>query len=195
MNEAVEGLILCGGTGSRLGGRDKGLIPYAGRTAVECVAETLRPLCSRLLISANRNLERYEALGIGTVFADRRDGFQGPLAALEAAAGHSQAPLLLVLPCDIPEVSTDLVGRLLEALTADPQCDVVHAATGSDSHYLCAALRSACLAGVSARLDRGERAVRHWLAGLQVQRQLFTGRHAAELRNLNQPQDWPGKAP
>ncbi|HDO34129.1 MAG TPA: molybdenum cofactor guanylyltransferase MobA, partial [Chromatiales bacterium] len=61
---AITGLILAGGRARRMGGRDKGLIPLAGRPLVEHVLSALRPQVATLLISANRNLARYRRCGV-----------------------------------------------------------------------------------------------------------------------------------
>ena len=61
--ESILGLILAGGKGTRVGGADKGLLVYEGKPMVIHVAECLVPQCEKVLISANRNLERYQSFG------------------------------------------------------------------------------------------------------------------------------------
>ena len=80
----ISGLILAGGAGRRVDGRDKGLITWHGRPLIAHVAVLLRPQVGRLVISCNRNNERYAEFADETVGDTRRD-FQGPLAGLEAA--------------------------------------------------------------------------------------------------------------
>ncbi len=63
MSAAVTGVILAGGEGRRMGGADKGLQLLNGRPLVQLVLERLRPQVDVLLISANRNLERYAGFG------------------------------------------------------------------------------------------------------------------------------------
>lgn len=65
--ERITGLILAGGAARRMGGIDKGLIEIGARPLVHWVAEALRPQVSRLVISANRHLEHYAALGWAVV--------------------------------------------------------------------------------------------------------------------------------
>ena len=60
----VTGLLLAGGRGLRMGGADKGLLEHHGRTLAEAVLQRLAPQVGTVLISANRNLERYAALGL-----------------------------------------------------------------------------------------------------------------------------------
>jgi len=54
----ITGVILAGGRSTRMG-EDKGLVEVNGRPLFEHVAEKLRPHVSEILISCNRNSERY----------------------------------------------------------------------------------------------------------------------------------------
>ena len=77
----VTGLIYAGGRATRMGGVDKGLELFRGRPLIEAVIDRLKPQCVSIVISANRNLERYAAWGYPVV-RDLDDAFAGPLAAL-----------------------------------------------------------------------------------------------------------------
>jgi len=159
----TTGLVLSGGAGRRVEGRDKGLIPWRGRPLVGYVVETLRPQVERLLLSCNRNLESYRCFDAELV-TDFRDDYQGPLAGLEAATPLVASEFLVVVACDTPCLPFDLVERLLQPLdlggTDHPQ--VSYANDGKRDHYLCAALRASCLGTLPAYLDQGHRTVRHW---------------------------------
>jgi len=63
MND-VTGVILAGGRGARMGGVDKGWVMVNGKPLIVSVVERFAPQVGQLLISANRNVERYAALGI-----------------------------------------------------------------------------------------------------------------------------------
>ncbi|MCX8006157.1 MAG: NTP transferase domain-containing protein, partial [Burkholderiaceae bacterium] len=51
----VTGLILAGGRGARLGGRDKGWVDYRGRPLIVQVLARFAPQVEAVVISANRN--------------------------------------------------------------------------------------------------------------------------------------------
>ncbi|NEX16437.1 MAG: molybdenum cofactor guanylyltransferase [Halochromatium sp.] len=96
-SDQVIGLILAGGAGQRMGGKDKGLIELKGRPLVQWVAEALRPQVKGLLISANRHQERYAELGWPVIADDRpidqeasSEIYQGPLAGIAAALNWLQ---------------------------------------------------------------------------------------------------------
>ena len=110
---AITGLILAGGQGQRMGGADKGLQLFHGRPLVEHVEARLAPQVDRLLISANRNLDRYAALGHPVIQDDLPD-YPGPLAGLLSGLEACTTPWLLSAPCDTPTLAPDLAARLIE---------------------------------------------------------------------------------
>jgi molybdopterin-guanine dinucleotide biosynthesis protein A len=185
-----DGLLLSGGRGSRVGGADKGLMMTGRQSVAERTLELLRPLCRTLYISANRNLSAYRSLPNSCVISDRRD-YPGPLGGLESLAGRPVAPLLLILPNDLPLLDPAIPKILLQEITAaDSSLDLVYASDGQREHYLCACLRSRCLRGVSDALDRGNHRVSNWLEQLSTRSVTFEGSLGESLRNFNSPADW-----
>ena len=114
------GVILAGGAGSRMGGADKGLLPLSGRPLIEHGLMRLREQCGRVLIVANRNLDRYAAYA--PTVHDEGSGHAGPLAGLVAAFGflhanrHALPHGLLTVSVDCPDAPRDLTERLSTAL-------------------------------------------------------------------------------
>lgn len=121
-SERVAGLVLAGGRGSRHGGADKGWLEYQDRPLVEHALRHLRGL-EQILISANRNLDRYAALGV-PVIPDRRADYQGPLSGIESAFAACDADWLYVLPVDVLGAPGDWLARLRAkvAETGAPWC-------------------------------------------------------------------------
>lgn len=112
-------LLLSGGRGQRLGGRDKGLVEWRGRPLIDWLHAVARPITDDLIISCNRNTERYAAWADRLVQDDSPD-YQGPLAGIRAGLAAARHPHLLVLPCDAPLVDDDLLQRLLDAAGERP---------------------------------------------------------------------------
>lgn len=181
----TTGIILAGGAGRRMRGRDKGLVSWEDQPLVWHAANSLRPLVSDLLLSCNRNVERYRKI-VSHVIADNRGGFQGPLAGLEAARDRVATPLLLVSPCDMPGMPGDVFATLLQTLAGPgkPRRDAVFLRSGGRSHYLCLALRREALTGLADYLDSGQRSVRDWLATLDTG-VLVMDVPGEQLRNIN----------
>jgi molybdopterin-guanine dinucleotide biosynthesis protein A len=157
----ISGLILAGGAGRRAGGQDKGLLNWQGLPLIDHVYRRIAPQVSEVLISCNRNRERYAALSTVTN-ADLRPEYQGPLAGLEAATAAITHPLVMIVPCDTPILPANLAKHLLQALAQSPEESVAYAKTRDGGQYLCALMRTECLLSLPAFLDSGQRAVRHW---------------------------------
>lgn len=182
----VAAVVLAGGQGSRMGGVDKGLVEYRGRPLIEWMLDAVRPQVDQVLISANRNLDVYATYG-HRVVSDSLPGFQGPLAGVLAALQAADARWLVVVPCDTPHLPADLVARLLEA-AQQAEVPLAVAADSARTHHACFVVRTDEDAALAAFMQRGERAVRHWQAGMPAVSVRFD---AAAFANFNQLQDMP----
>lgn len=178
----ITGAVLAGGQGSRMGGQDKGWILYQGTPLINHALNRLAPQVDRLLISANRNLDRYGALGI-PVLPDRRPGFPGPLGGVEAALMATETPLLLTIPCDSPDFPPDLADQLGARMA--PGVDAVVARSGGFRQPVFALYRTHLAGDLGRFLDEGGRAVGAWLDQLQTEWVEFAD--PAAFRNCNEP--------
>jgi len=105
-------LLLAGGRGQRMGGADKGLLDWHGKPLIVWLHEQVRPLSDDLIISCNRNQQRYVAFADQLV-SDSQDDFPGPLAGILAGLRSAHHPYLLVLACDAPLIDQKLLHSLL----------------------------------------------------------------------------------
>ena len=103
--------ILAGGLGTRLGGVDKAWLRREGVSQVERLVDRLSPGVDEVLVSANRNLEAYAAVGLATV-PDAEPGL-GPLGGLDALARACHGEWLLTAPVDLFNVNDCLLRRLV----------------------------------------------------------------------------------
>lgn len=164
----MTGLILAGGRGQRMGGRDKGLQMFAGQPLVAHVVARLRPQVGALLISANRNGDAYGAFG-APIVADETQDFPGPLAGMLAGLRAARTDYVLTVPCDSPYLPGDLGERLAAALDgpahdATPAPLAAYAATAQGPHPVFALLHRSLADDLAATLANGEHRVRAWLA-------------------------------
>ena len=105
--------VLAGGRGSRLGGCDKAWIVRDGIAQVERIARRFESEVARVLVSANRDAARFEALGFDVV-SDRVPDL-GPLGGLDALANACTTPWLLTVPVDLVFVDECLLQTLASA--------------------------------------------------------------------------------
>ncbi|QBF26624.1 molybdenum cofactor guanylyltransferase MobA [Pseudomonas tructae] len=105
-------LILAGGRGQRMGGQDKGLLYWQGQPLVAHIHAVVRPLSDDLIISCNRNQERYRPYADQLV-GDTEADFPGPLAGVLAGLAVARHDWLLVLACDAPLIDQALILELM----------------------------------------------------------------------------------
>lgn len=176
--------ILAGGRGERFGGRDKGWIEAGGTPLVVRVVEQLRAKGRRILVSANRNLDEYRALGIEVV-ADRWPGHPGPLAGIASLLAVTDEDWLLTVPVDLLTLPSSFVDSMLEARGAESMHVVV--AEDDDGLQPLFALYPRLLAAHAAEtIEHGRRSVREWQHRFPVYPCVFA---AHRFGNLNSPAD------
>ncbi|MEN6587858.1 MAG: molybdenum cofactor guanylyltransferase MobA [Sulfuricella sp.] len=162
---AVTAIILAGGRGQRMGEVDKGLQLLRGKPLVSWVTDSIAPQVDEVLISANRNLERYRELGFA-VLPDAMPDFPGPLAGLHRALENAKHPLWLSVPCDTPFLPHDLVQRLRDGLLSGDAELAVAASGGRLQRVICLGY-SHLRAGLGDFIARGGRRVGEWQDGLR----------------------------
>lgn len=180
----LTGLILAGGEGRRMGGRDKGLEPFAGCPLVTHVGQRFNGQVAELLISANRHTDTYR-LYADRVIEDHCAGFNGPLMGLYAGLCAASTPWLLVAPCDTPALPMDLAARLTAGIGA---ADVAVAHDGERAHPVVALLHTRLAPALRRALDAGERSVAGFYAGQRVAT-INMADCPAGLTNVNTPDD------
>lgn len=172
---AVTAVVLAGGRATRMGGCDKGLQLLGDAPLIEHVLQRLQRQTeppAAILISANRNLPDYRALGF-PVWPDTAAGYPGPLAGFLTGLAHCETPLLLAVPCDVPGFPATLCERLTVAIEANG-ADIAVAATAEPAaagaqattrlqHAFCL-MRRHLHASLAQFLAGGGRKVGQWVA-------------------------------
>lgn len=187
--ELVTGIVLAGGKGNRLGGALKALLPLGSKTSLERVLAALRPLCAELVLVANDPVLE-QVPGARAVFDPKPHA--GVLPALRHGLAEAASPLAIVVACDMPLLSTELLGSLLARAA---QADVVIPVVEGRPEPMHAVYRPmACVEAIDAALAAGERRMISFLDRLRVVRV-----EEAELRaldpelvsffNVNTPED------
>lgn len=158
--------ILSGGQARRLGGQDKRGLLVDGRPILTRQLEALGPCVDRIFIVGGTKPAPDEWLGTANVeiVADRIAN-SGPLGGLDAALAAAGNDGVLLLACDLPYVTTELLSHLIRV------CEGVDAAvprTERGYHPLCAVYAQSCATAVRHRLERGTFRMRDLIADLRV---------------------------
>jgi molybdopterin-guanine dinucleotide biosynthesis protein A len=186
MPVAVTGVILAGGRGRRMGGRDKGLASLSGRPLIEHMITALRPQTSGLIIIANRNLSSYRRYGY-PVAADSLSGYLGPLAGMLTGLQQAATEWVLVVPCDVPGLPADLVRRMMAAIGSS-SAEICIAHDGLRTHPVIALINRGLEASLRDHVLAGNRRVEDWVMSRKVVIADFTDIGGA-FRNLNREDD------
>jgi len=188
----VVRVLLAGGLGRRLGGRDKALVDLGGRPMIGHVLARAGTDCRATLINANGDPGRFADLGLPVV-EDTVPGAGGPLAGLLtgldwAAAHYPECSHVLTLPTDAPFLPRDLLPRLAAALGEG--AEIARVASAGRSHHVVAlwpvALRSALRRAV---VEAGARKVQAWTEAYAVAEVEWPATPVDPFFNVNRPED------
>ncbi|MCM5703675.1 molybdenum cofactor guanylyltransferase MobA [Larsenimonas salina] len=185
MNESVDGLILAGGQGTRMGGVDKGLQLVNGAPMVMHVANAMTTQVETLYVSANRSVDEYAAFG-WHVIADRVPGFIGPLGGIHAALCASNAAWLMIAPCDVPAIAPSVFEALVDRARRGAM-DIVYAADEQRAHPVVAVVKTSLAQDLESYLLKGERKILPWYECHDAERMVFS--RAECFQNVNTPED------
>jgi molybdenum cofactor guanylyltransferase len=183
----ITGVVLAGGRARRMGGEDKGLVQVDGEAMVVHALRGLAPQVRSLLINANRNQQRYAALGRCDVVADGDGDYAGPLAGMASAMGHATTRFILTVPCDSPLLAPELAGRLFAALRSEnAELSVAH--DGVRMQPVFALLDCALRPSIVDYLASGGRKIDAWYGSRRMALADLRD-HPDMFLNINTPED------
>ena len=192
----VTAVILAGGKGRRMDGKDKGLVELANRPLIEYVIDAIKPQVETIILNANRNQEQYSQYGY-PVIPDALLDYQGPLAGFISALKNSTTSHIVTLPCDGPFLPRDLVERLIFALT-DSEAEIAVAHDGDRMQPVYSLIPTTLINSLSSFLDTGERKIDLWykqhrvaLADFSDCPETFRNINTAEQRDRLQNEGMP----
>jgi len=168
MNSEFSTIILAGGKGQRLGGQDKGLVPYQGHPLIHRSVGLASQCSDAIIISANRNVSRYEDFA-DTVVQDNTPNYGGPLFGIQACASRVLTNYTLIIACDLPRLTTDLV-QTLQSTLLDGRRQLDAVVYRQDGFLQCGliAVKTLALASIDSELEQDQRSVRKWLESLSL---------------------------
>jgi molybdopterin-guanine dinucleotide biosynthesis protein A len=158
--QKITGVVLSGGLSRRMGGQEKALINFKGKAMISHVLERLKPQVATVIINTNRQIEQYKQLGY-PIISDQFGHFDGPLAGIYSALLETKTAYLLVVPCDSPLISHNLVERLyFEMAQADSPVALAH--DGERLQPVFALISTALTASLKQYLQSGQRKLDRW---------------------------------
>lgn len=160
-SQTITGLILAGGQARRMGEeKDKAFLLLAGKPLIAHVLQRLQPqLASTPLISANGDPNRFKPFGLSVV-PDLRQGFQGPLAGVEAAFSTTKSDWILSVPVDVPFLPNNLVEKMADKAEVFQQ--PVVAMSGGRLHYVVSLWPRSVFESLVFAIDNKQLSLRGW---------------------------------
>lgn len=188
--EQITGLILAGGRAQRMGGIDKGLIPFHQKPLIETTIQRLKAQVGPILINANRNITKYAVYGY-PVIMDETPDFSGPLAGFLMGLKNCKTPYLLTTPCDSPLFPEDLATKLASELE-QANLDLVYASTKEADGKVWAQpvfclMRANLQDSLISFLDKGDLKIDRWFKELKSGTVIFD--NAQAFANANTPEE------
>ena len=110
-NTPLFGLVLSGGESTRMN-QDKGSLNYHGITQTEYEYQLLKQVCSEVYVSCKKEQAHANHLKQFPHIHDRYLG-HGPLGAILSDMSYHRQAAWIVLACDIPKISLNVVETLI----------------------------------------------------------------------------------
>jgi molybdopterin-guanine dinucleotide biosynthesis protein A len=172
-------------------GRDKAVLDLSGEALLDRVIAQLLPLTTDVLLACG-TAERYHERQLPMVFDEAPDS--GPLGGIAAGLERASEELVLVVACDMPRVSTELLSLLLDRASSE-QLDVCWFESERGIEPLCGVYSRQCLGPIRAALASGRRKVTGFVtpelrSGVVRQSELESALRERDCAvNLNTPED------
>ena len=146
----MAAIILAGGQSRRFGS-DKALVPIGGVPLIERVMDAAEAACPCVFIIANEPEKYVRYKSRAEILRDEIPD-QGPLGGLYTGLLASPDIDNILLPCDAPFISPDLIRLVLDNLS---DSDAVVPRYGGRDHTALAGYSETCLAAVEKSLSAG----------------------------------------
>lgn len=186
--KGVTGVILAGGTSSRMGS-NKALLLHHGGRIIEGIYRTLAELFEEVIVVTNTP-EHYQFLPCRKV-PDIYPG-KGVVAGIHAGLSQSSEPAVFVVGCDMPQLQGELIRHLT---TLAEGVDVVMPLSPGGFEPLHAVYGKGCLPALEELLQKGDQRVLSLLPRVRV-REVPAGEVALfdegfdSFANINTPDDY-----
>ena len=164
-------------------GRDKALLPYGGTTLVEHLARAVQDAAGSVALIGQP--VRYSNLGF-PVYPDKFSGC-GPLGGVYTALTVSSTDWNLIVACDMPGVSAEVLRTLLRSADESGAGCVAAAGPEGEPEPLCAVYHRRCLPVMARAIEEKRFKMKELVMKLDLR---ISPVDASALANVNTPAEW-----
>ena len=176
----ITAIILAGGKSSRMGS-DKGLTELNGKSFVKRIIDSVESIAdSILIITENSAYDQFNYPRFNDIIPD-----VGPLGGIHAGLTHSETALNLVLSCDVPMLSSEVITHLIDHYA--PDYEVIQLKSDDKTMPLVALYNRSTLSKIERWLEQDKRRVREFVASLKVKTIKIDSYLNKHLVNINTP--------
>ncbi|MGH2552690.1 MAG: molybdenum cofactor guanylyltransferase [Chitinophagaceae bacterium] len=176
----ITAIILAGGKSSRMG-EEKGLVYFNGSRLAEHVINAAKKITEKILIITSN--PAYKPFGYVCIEDDLKD--KGPLGGIYTGLKNSGTQKNLMLGCDMPFLSENLLSGLINNCGDE---DVLLAEHKGLAEPLCSVYDKCCTKHISSMLEQNQLKITDALAGLKTRVISFDEEewfHGNEFANIN----------
>lgn len=179
----ITGIILAGGKSSRMG-TDKGMLELNNKAFIKHVIDAMKPLVNDIIIvSDNTNHNFSETERVEDIIKNA-----GPLAGLYSGLQHSKTDYNLVVSCDVPLITSEVLSGLIKHM--EKGVDVIQLQSHQKTMPLTAIYHKKTKQIIKDLLDKGERRVRVAVSQLKTKTILLDDHLSLAIKNINTKEDF-----
>ncbi len=174
----ITGIILAGGKSSRMKS-DKGLLALGESLFIENIINAASPLVKSIIIVSNSS--HYDEFGYKRVEDLIKNS--GPVAGVYTGLKHSKTDYNIVLSCDIPLITTEVLEKLI--INTDEYSDVVQIVSQGKTMPLVALYKKKCASIFEDLLNKGEKRLIYAVNQLHVKTIEIDPTMDKQVENIN----------
>ncbi|WP_456314574.1 molybdenum cofactor guanylyltransferase [Pseudomonas shirazensis] len=176
--ETLTVFILCGGKSSRMQS-EKGLVLFQNKPFIEHIIRAILPISKDITLITNTKDYDYLAYQkIPDIIIDK-----GPLGGIFTALSHSDTEFNLILSCDIPLISSELLSELISKHNAEALITVF--ASESRLHPLIGIYSKKILPVIKSAIDNNDLKMMNLIANVPHQIITIEESENFHLTNIN----------
>jgi molybdopterin-guanine dinucleotide biosynthesis protein A len=174
----ITGIILAGGKSKRIG-TDKGFLRLNDKPFVQYSIDALKPLVSKLIIVSNN--ADYDVFGIERM--EDKVANAGPVAGIYSGLEASSSEYNLILSCDIPLITSEILQRLIDNI--DETHDIIQVVSDGKSMPLIALYKKQVAKTFHNLLQNDERRLRIAVNNCEVKNVVLEEHQLKHTINVN----------
>ncbi len=177
--EKPPAYILCGGKSTRMK-EEKGLVLFQGKAFLRWILDAVEPVAKELILVTNNPVyESFDLKMIQDVFKDK-----GPVGGIHTALLHSPENQILILSCDIPKITTQVLALLIDKSREFPE-KITFLSDGINDYPLIGIYPKTALESFSKSIEAGQLKLCGLVCNLPHQRVVLDTSKKISLQNIN----------